>query len=217
MTAVEVVEYNAGNAPLARVAADLLRLARRYLVTALCEVADRAKEMNATGAQVLTQASQDRGHVALLISAPAKVLSWGYVRCTRRSFVGAWGAGPKVIAAKWILWALVDFADGGEPVTMAVTHAVPSVQRKAHGPIARVGLARRRRLYRKHMAAAAAWAETVAGPLDLCGDFNATGDFDLLQPLRDAGLTCSSTPSRGARDIDHHWTRGLVVEAVTAL
>lgn len=212
---MDVCTYNAGNARQAPVSADFQRLCKQFPLIGCQEVADRAREMNAGGHQVLTQDGQDKGHVALLISPTVKINTWGYVPCTNRSKVGAWGAGPKVIAAKWIVWA--DVTVDGQAVTVATTHMVPSVQRKAKGPVAKAGLARRRALYRKHIAAVVAWAEATPGPLVITADWNATSDFPLLQPLADAGLVCSSAPSHGDRDIDQLWSRGMTPEAVDAL
>lgn len=212
---IDLCTYNAGNAKSGPVVADFRNLTPRFPVVGLQEVADRKRQMNATGAQVLTGEANDEGHVALLVSAGTPIVSTGYVRCTPRSRVGAWGAGPAVIAAKGIRWSRV-VIDGSE-VTVGVTHMVPSVQRTARGPIAKAGLARRRALYRKHIRAVVAWVESVQGPLVVMADWNATSDFPLLQPLRDAGLTCSSAPSHGKRDIDQLWSRGLDVVNAEAL
>lgn len=210
---IDVCTYNAGNAKAEKVAADFQRLAKSYPVIGCQEVADRHKILNATGMQVFTGGGNGRGKVAVLSSLP--VVATGYVPCTPRTFVGAWGAGPKTIDAKGIRWVRVVTSSG--EVTVGATHLVPSVQRPAKGPIARAGLARRRALYRRHVAAIVKWVKSVDGPLDIVGDFNATPAFPLLQPLHDAGLTLSTAPSHGDRAIDHHWSRGLVPLAVDAL
>ena len=215
MSTVTTCTYNAGNASRDKVAADFKALIALFVIVCLQEVADRARELAATGARVLQLDGNDRGHVAMLLQNSVDVLSWGYEQCTRRSFVGAWGAGPKVIAAKWVLWALVTV--DGATWTVACTHMVPSVQRKAKGPIARLGLRRRRALYRKHIAAFLTWAATVDGPLALHMDANATEDFALLQPLVDAGFVCMTAPSHGDRAIDQVWIRGARPEEVHAL
>lgn len=203
----DLCTYNAGNATKDRVERDLSRLARRFQVVGLQEVADQKRAMNATGAQVLTGEGNGEGKVALLVAPGVPIVATGYVHCTKRSRVGSWGAGPGVTDAKGIRWATVVL--DGAPVTVGSTHLVSSVQRPARGPIARVGRARRLALYRKHIAAIVAWVESVDGPLVLVGDFNAVPDFNLLDPLRKAGLTCASAPSHGKRDIDHLWSRGI--------
>lgn len=214
---VQSVTYNAGNAKPERVAADLTRLVRLFLVVCLQEVADRAKLLNATGAQVLQTPGKDRAHVAMLVAAPAQLLTWAYVRCTRRSFVGAWGAGPRTIAAKWILWALVD-VEPWVTVTMATTHLVPSAERQEpQGRLARIGWRRRRALYRRHIAAIVAWAAGVQGPIALHMDANADASNELLAPLAAAGFVCQTAPSHGDRAIDQIWTRGCTPEQVQAL
>ena len=215
-TTVTTCTYNAGNAGSDKVTADLRSLIGLFIIVCLQEVADRARELAATGARVLQLDGKDRGHVAMLLQNSVQVLSWGYEQCTRRSFVGAWGAGPRVIAAKWILWALVDVGDGAT-LTAADTHMVPSVQRKATGPIARLGLRRRRALYRKHVAAIVTWADTVTGPIALHMDANATEDFPLLAPLLEAGFVCMTAPSHGDRAIDQVWVRDARPEEVRAL
>lgn len=212
---VTTCTYNAGNADRDHVTADLRSLVGLFIIVCLQEVADRARELAATGAKVLRLEGKDRGHVAMLLQSSVQVLSWGYTRCTRRSWVGAWGAGPKVIAAKWVLWALVDV--DATSWTVAVTHMVPSVQRKAKGPIARAGLRRRRALYRNHVAAIVAWAAGVQGPIALHMDANATDDFPLLQPLAAAGFVCMTAPSHGDRAIDQVWVRDARPEEVHAL
>lgn len=214
-TTVTTCTYNAGNATRDKVTADLRNLVGLFIIVCLQEVADRARELAATGAKLLQLEGKDRGHVAMLLQNTVQVLSWGYVQCTRRSWVGAWGAGPRVIAAKWVLWALVDV--GGATWTVAVTHMVPSVQRKAKGPIARLGLRRRRALFRKHIAAFLRWAGSVDGPLALHMDANATEDFALLQPLAAAGFVCMTAPSHGDRAIDQVWIRDARPEEVHAL
>lgn len=214
---MDICTYNAGNGTSTEVAADFRRLAAAYPIIGAVEVADRHRQLNATGLQVLTGDGGGRGKAALLTSLP--VASTGYVPCTPRTFVGTWGAGPSTIDAKGIRWARVQV--DSQDVTVGVTHLVPSVQRPAKGPVARLGLRRRRALYRKHIAAIVRWAATAQGPLVIVGDFNATPDFPLLEPLRAAGLTCSTAASHPANDpgraIDHHWSRGidpLVVEAL---
>lgn len=211
----DVCTYNAGNASAMKVGADFQRLAKAYPIVGCQEVADRHRELNATGMQVLTGDGTGKGHVALLLGAGAPAKATGWVPCTPATRVGAWGAGPSVIAPKGIRWATVT-VDGAD-VTVGVTHLVPSVQRPAKTPAAKIGLARRRALFKRHIRAIVKWVESTTGPLVIMADWNATPDFPLLQPLRDAGLTCSSAPSHGARAIDQLWSRGLTVNAVEAL
>ena len=210
----DICTYNAGNADKDRVERDLSRLARRYQVVGLQEVADQKKAMNATGAQVLTGDGNGEGKVALLVAPGVSITATGYVPCTKRTRVGSWGAGPGVTDAKGIRWATVVLDCG--PVTIGSTHLVSSVQRPARGPIARLGRRRRLALYRKHVAGIVAWVESVEGPLVIVGDFNAVPEFELLDPLRKAGLTCASAPSHGKRAIDHLWSRGLDPVAAAA-
>jgi len=191
----DVCTYNAGNANATKVTLDFQRLAKAYPIIGCQEVADRHRILNATGMHVLTGDGSGKGHVALLLGAGAPAKATGWVPCTPATRVGAWGAGPSVIAPKGIRWATVT-VDGGD-VTVGVTHMVPSVQRKAKGVKARIGLARRRRLFKRHIAAIVKWVESTTGPLVIMADWNATPDFPLMQPLRDAGLTCSSAPSHG--------------------
>lgn len=211
---MDLCTYNAGNASRDKVTADFRRLTTRYPVVGCQEVADRQREMN-VGAQVLTTDGKDRAHIALLVRNDVSIGDWGYVPCTRRTNVGAWGAGPSVIAAKWLLWARVIVE--GVPITFATTHMVPSVQRPAHTAAARRGLAKRRALYGKHVQAVVKWADTITGPLVIVGDWNATPDFALLQPLVDAGFTPTYAPSHGKRAIDIHWSRNITPGFVEAL
>lgn len=216
---MDVCTFNAGSAKEERSAQDFQRLTAAYPILMCQEVADRKWEMEQGRSQIITSESRRKGgrrKVALLIRTPeVKILESGYVRCTRRSWVGAWGAGPSMIDAKWIVWARVQVL--GVNATVATTHLVPSVQRPAHTDDAKAGHRRRLALYRKHIAAIVKWAESVDGPLVIGGDFNATPDFELLQPLKDAGLDLMSAPSHGQRAIDLLWSRGLTGLTVKAL
>jgi len=202
--------YNAGNAKPDRVAHDFDKLVSLFLVTAAQEVADRVDELEQTGATVLQKTGQDKGHLAFLIDPTVHVNAYGYIRCTRRSFVGAWGAGPRTLAAKWILWADLGMPDGSD-YTVADIHMPPSVTRPVTGPISRIGRARRRKLYAKYVAGIVAWASTVDGPIALHGDWNAEADFELLDPLRAAGFRPIAVPTFPAHDpdrsIDIIWVR----------
>lgn len=201
------VTYNAGNASDAKLYADLERLAlgseaALLPVILLQEVADRATVLtrfaHEYGYTLHQETRDDKGHVAVLIPPRMKIVARGYWRCTKRTPVGAWGAGPSTIAAKWIAWVTVEI--GGRLVTFASTHFVPSVERKAHGKVAVAARARRWALYARHVAGIVAWLPAVRGAKVLGYDGNARAGFRLLEPLR--RLIVRTAASHGKRAID---------------
>lgn len=217
---VESCTYNTGNAGDDAVERDLAWLARRYRRLHVQEVADRLQQLEAIDAQLIHDDGNDRGHTAMLIADGITILDHGWIQCTKRSWVGRWGAGPNTLAAKYILWASLALEDG-TGITDAVLHLPPSVTRPARGPIARAGRRRRRTLYRKIITRTVAWAATVDGPIALHGDWNAEETFELLQPLHDAGFTPMTAPTHPAKDperaIDIIWIRGCSAEQVQAI
>lgn len=217
-----VTIYNAGNESHAQVAMDFRSLIGEAQVVGVVEVADRAAELNASGGNVVHTKGGDRGHIGALVAGDVTIVQVRYVRCTRRSVVGAWGAGPGTLAGKWLLVLLLRDATGFE-FTVIVTHFVPSVTRPARTLRARIGRARRRKLYRKHVAVLVDTVNAIEGPVDVIADWNAEADFELLAPLvDDAGLTLSFAPSHGGPNkdkaaIDGHAHRDMTLESIVGL
>lgn len=207
-----VVTYNAGNASDRRVLLDLHRLARETKVDGqlpvilLQEVADRAFILDRfardLGYVLHQETVDDKGHVAVLVPplpAGAHIKARGYWRCTKRTPVGAWGAGPSTIAAKWVAWVTLEDVEG-RTITVASTHFVPSVQRPAHTGPAIAARARRLALYVRHVTAILAFLVAHRGAKILGADWNATPGFPLLRRL--SRLVLRTAPSHGKRAID---------------
>lgn len=217
--------YNAGNAKPAEVESDFDRLFARFKVTCLVEVADRAKLLRGTGAQILQGSKSGQAHFAIMAAPDVVVVDHGYVYATPRTWVGAWGAGPATLATKWIQTAVVEVPDAlDQLLNVWNVHLHPSVTRPAKGPVAKAGRARRRRLYAGYVAAIVAHAARTTGPIAIHGDWNAEPDFELLQPLRDAGFVPMAAPSFPSdkpaakrHPIDVIWVRGATPESVRAL
>lgn len=115
-------------------------------------------------------------------------------------WVGPRGAGSRLRSKpKWVAHAALD----GGSVHVLNTHFLPSVTRTAKFLGKREWQARRRH-FRDHVAYIVALCESLPGTVILCGDFNATVDFDLLGPLHEAGFGgWTREPTFGKRAIDH--------------
>lgn len=70
-----------------------------------------------------------------------------------------------------------------------------------------VHLDHRQDLYRKQVRRTLDWEDRGRASHLLAGDFNATPDSNLLDPLRQAGLRVRYAASHGGRAIDQHWHR----------
>lgn len=202
---LRVATYNVGDGPIHDKLNDLARLLHRQPhAVLLCEVGDRGILLAVTarrhGYNLHRGSSDGQGKVAVLLRNDLPMLDSGYWPCSPRLFVGAWGAGPDVLDAKWIAWVRTKYA--GRRLYIGATHAVPSVQRKSKSP----GLAKRRGLYALHMARLRLWF-TRRGVKIVGGDFNATSDFFMLRGLKCTGLTVATQPSHGRRAIDQLWTK----------
>ncbi|CAI9417429.1 hypothetical protein [Nocardioides sp. T2.26MG-1] len=222
-----VATYNVGSRSDAHVLDDLRRLADLGVrVFLLQEVADRhhmlARFAEAAGFQLHQGDSNDQGHVAVLVHDDYPIKSAGYWRCTDRTEVGDWGAGPRVLAAKWIAWVEIEVA--GRVLWFGSTHFPPSVQRKKATP----GRARRRALFARQVVAVRAWWTTRRGGKVLGTDDNATTAFPLLRALRVIGragrrgarVVLRTAASHGHRPIDKirvAWRRWLKVSPAQAL
>ena len=79
MSTVTTCTYNAGNASRDKVAADFKALIALFAIVCLQEVADRARELAATGARVLQLDGNDRGHVAIAAQQPGDPRSGDHV------------------------------------------------------------------------------------------------------------------------------------------
>ena len=214
------ITYNAGDATAAELTADLRELALRSWLIALQEAADRAEVLKRIDAQLLQDKGDDRAHLAMLIADGIRIIDHGYIKLARRSWVGAWGAGPPTLAARHLQWAKVDLGNG-DIFTVANTHGPPSVDRPAKGPIARAGRARRRRMLRTQVAGIVAWANRTPGTIAIHGDWNAEPDSTFLQPLKAAGFRPLTAPSHKAknpsRSIDIIWIRDATPGQARAL
>lgn len=201
MTDLSVTTYNVGSRNDDKLDADLDRLCAKPGVVALQECGDRQQMLARKGWWLLQGEEDGKAKVALLVHRDYPVIKSGYFKLSNRTFVGDWGAGPEVIATKWIAWA--QFGVGERKVRVGCLHYVPSVQQESTNP----GSDKRRDLYRKQVQRTVKWEKKGRVTHLFCGDFNATPDFFLLDPLKKAGLGHRSAPSHGKRDIDQHWFR----------
>jgi hypothetical protein len=130
------------------------------------------------------------------------------------TFVGDEGAGPDVIAQKWITSARWRSPQLNRTVTVGGVHLVPTV----HLPI-------RDRLHEQQVAKAAQWVREVPrGLVFLAGDFNAEHKHPNLAPLTDESMgrplqsnhmLLGEKPTLQRRAIDHVFSqRRQAVRAV---
>lgn len=115
-----------------------------------------------------------------------------------RRWVGPKGAGPTYSKAKYVTHLTV-----GTGLHVLNTHLIPSATR-SEAYLGPKEWAARRRHFRDHVAAIVALVDTLAGDVILCGDLNATPDFELLAPLHALGFVGWTTePTEAGRPIDH--------------
>ena len=213
MTALRVASWNIGNGT----GGDLVTIARTADVICLQEASDRDAMINAfTLANpdwILFRSDAPGAHaVPILVNTTTAglVMEVTAPLAVPRRFVGR-GAGPRFSKPKVITHVELD---NGTHVLN--THMIASATRRRRY-LGRIAWLARRRHYRDHIAAIVALADTLDGPVTLCGDFNAEVDFDLIQPLLGFdGWTAEGTHGRRAIDhVLHLPDRGLTVTGPT--
>ena len=144
-----------------------------------------------------------------------KVVRRNSVPLTPATNVGPSGAGGSVLGAHW-MHHIRGIYGSDQPVNLMVIHMVPSVQ--GHAATA-AGREQRRDLFRQDVAGIVDYCDRILAsePVMVGGDWNATPDFDLLEPLKKAGLRLDYLPpaSHGNRAIDYTYLRANRICQVT--
>lgn len=133
------------------------------------------------------------------------------VKLSDRANVGAKGAGPSILAPKYVLAIEYRHQPSGRTPVVGTWHQIPSIH-----------LPRRKPLARRIIRRVAAWSRNVSeygGLTFLAGDLNAQPDHETIQTLREAGLVSThellgAVRTFRARTIDYVMHDGGDVELI---
>ncbi len=158
---LRIATYNtASTLRTRRAVSDVRRLARSGVhVLALQEMASplrrkRVRRLLVDCAGCAFRAHMPRravpGSTPILYRTPRfRLRRAGVTQVTKPTFVGARGAGPSTVRAKYVTWVRLRDTATGRALTILNNHAVPSVQGRGGRP--RAGARKRLSVYRKHM------------------------------------------------------------------
>lgn len=150
-----------------------------------------------------------------------RLLEAGGTQVSARTFVGASGAGPKTLKAKWVNWVLLRHRVSGQSMYVLNSHAVPSVQASNGGP--NTSHPERLALYRQHMDGLKTMITNFkrsGAAVFSTGDFNVNHRRDMVMKdklfpyvnmaevgvnasFKDLGLPSGGTHLNGTRLIDY--------------
>jgi endonuclease/exonuclease/phosphatase (EEP) superfamily protein YafD len=163
------------------------------------------------------------GQPILYRSDKYTLLGSGLRKVTEDTYVGAKGAGPSTIHAKWITWVWLRDLATGRVVYVLNNHFVPTVQAKDGGTNSNT---RRVAIYRKNMEALVALVQelraSTGGLVFVTGDFNVNyrGDVVAQAPifpyasLGAIGVTSSyqnvEVPETGTHVLDSGFDKRLI-------
>lgn len=186
----------------------------------LCETADHIDVLTRFAATfgyvIFAEENNGKAKVVVLLRLGLPVKDHGYFHLSDAVNVGDWGAGPRVLDARWINWVRTKV--GGRRVYLGASHWPPSVQAPAHSKTAQDSRAKRRGMFARCISGTSEWFHSRKGVRIVYTDSNATVDYFQIEPLATT-LNIYSTPSFGRRAIDLFLVKGrnVVVDSNQAL